>query len=112
MQTARFHHRSKKDSRIQVFHTENGGAPTARNIGIEKAKGKYFYFLDSDDWAEPTMLEDMYNLAERDNAQLVVAGDFIDTYYNKNEYHTDNLLVDDIVYKSSAPNKFQFLINI
>ncbi len=93
---------AKNDSRIQVFHTENGGAPTARNIAIEKAKGKYFYFLDSDDWAEPTMLEDMYNLAERDNAQLVVAGYFIDTYYSDTEYRTDNLLVDDIVYTNSS----------
>lgn len=90
-----------KDSRLQVFHTENGGAPTARNIAIEKAKGKYFYFLDSDDWAEPTMLEDMYDLAERDNAQLVVAGYYIDTYYNDTEYQTDNLLVDDVVYSNS-----------
>ena len=71
---------AKKDSRIHVIHKENGGAPSARNMAIDIAKGKYMYFMDSDDWAEPTMLEDMYNLAERDRAQLVVAGFFIDTY--------------------------------
>lgn len=92
---------AKKDSRITVFHTENGGAPAARNYAIERAKGKYFYFMDSDDWAEPEMLEDMYNLAERDNAQLVVAGFFIDTYYTDTEYRTDNLLVEAAVYKNS-----------
>lgn len=92
---------AKKDSRITVFHTENGGAPAARNYAIERAKGKYFYFMDSDDWAEPEMLSDMYALAERDNAQLVVAGFFIDTYYTDNEYRTDNLLVESAVYKNA-----------
>ena len=90
-----------KDSRIQVFHKENGGAPSARNHVIGKAKGKYMYFMDSDDWAEPTMLQDMYELAERDNAELVVAGYFIDTYYNDTEYRTDNQLVSDVVYTNA-----------
>lgn len=65
------------------------------------------YFMDSDDWAEPTMLEDMYNLAKRDNAQLVVAGFFIDTYYDKDQYMTDDYVVEDAVY----PNKEEFRKN-
>lgn len=87
-----------KDPRIKVIHKENGGAPSARNVAIDMAKGEYMYFLDSDDWAEPTMLEDMYNLAKRDNAQLVVAGFYIDTYYNDTEYRQDDYLVEDAVY--------------
>ncbi|MBQ0135687.1 MAG: glycosyltransferase family 2 protein, partial [Oscillospiraceae bacterium] len=54
---------AKNDNRIIVIHKENGGAPTARNVAIDQAKGKYFYFMDSDDWTEPTMLEDMVTLA-------------------------------------------------
>lgn len=80
-----------KDPRIQVFHTENGGAAAARNVAIPKARGKYFYFLDSDDWAEPTMLEDMVKLAEKHRAQLVVTGYFIDTYYSDTEYVTQEM---------------------
>lgn len=80
-----------KDPRIQVFHIENGGAAAARNFVIPKAKGKYLYFLDSDDWAEPTMLEDMVKLAEEHHAQLVVTGYFIDTYYNSTDYVTQEL---------------------
>lgn len=87
-----------KDSRIRVIHKENGGAPSARNMAIEQAKGEYMYFLDSDDWAEPTMLEDMYKLAKRDNAQLVVAGFYIDTYIGNGEFMTDDYYVDDAVY--------------
>ena len=87
-----------KDERITVFHQENSGAPSARNLAIGKATGEYMYFMDSDDWAEKTMLEDMYTLAKRDNAQLVVAGYYIDTYYSDTEYHTDNQQVEDAVY--------------
>lgn len=39
-----------KDSRIQVIHQPNGGQSSARNIGIELAKGDYIIFIDSDDW--------------------------------------------------------------
>lgn len=96
-----------KDSRIKVIHKENGGAPSARNMAIEIAKGEYFYFLDSDDWAEPTMLEDMYNLAKRDNAQLVVAGFYIDTYIGNGQFMTDNYVVEDFV----CPDKETFRKN-
>lgn len=96
-----------KDERIHVIHKENGGAPSARNVAIDIAKGEYMYFMDSDDWAEPTMLEDMYNLAKRDNAQLVVAGFYIDTYYTDTEYRQDDFVVADAVY----PNKEAFRKN-
>lgn len=93
---------AEKDSRITVIHKENGGAPSARNVAIDKAKGKYMYFMDADDWTEPTMLEDMYNLAERDNAQLVVAGYYIDTYYSDTEKFTQEQFCEEAVYKNSS----------
>ena len=46
-----------KDSRIQVFHKENGGSSSARNFGIQNAKGDYLGFVDSDDFIEPDMYE-------------------------------------------------------
>ncbi len=46
-----------KDSRIQVFHKENGGSSSARNLGIQNAKGDYLGFVDSDDYIEPDMYE-------------------------------------------------------
>ena len=65
---------AKNDSRITVIHKENGGAPSARNAAIPLAKGKYMYFMDSDDWAEPNMLEDMYNLAEKTMRSMLLRG--------------------------------------
>lgn len=89
---------AKTDKRIRVIHKENGGAASARNTAIEQAVGEYFYFLDSDDWAEPDMLEEMYYLARRDRAQLVVSGFYIETYYSDEEYLSLDVKEADAVY--------------
>lgn len=91
---------AEKDSRITVIHKENGGAPSARNAAIPKARGEYLYFVDSDDWAEPTMFEDMYSLAKKNNAQLVVAGYYIDTYYSDTEFYTQEQTLPGKEFKS------------
>ena len=46
---------AKEDSRIRVFHKENGGSSSARNLAIREAKGEYIGFIDSDDYIEPDM---------------------------------------------------------
>ena len=46
-----------EDSRIRVFHKENGGSSAARNFGMKLARGEYFGFVDSDDYIEPGMYE-------------------------------------------------------
>ena len=63
---------SQKDSRIKVLKQEHNGAGAARNLGIEIAKGKYIQFLDSDDYFEPNMLEELYNTAEKFGADMAV----------------------------------------
>ena len=91
---------AKNDSRIKVIHQENAGAPAARNVAIDLAVGEYMYFMDSDDWAEPTMLEDMYNIAQQNDRQLVVAGYYIDTYYTDEEKFTQEQVVPSVIYKT------------
>ena len=46
-----------EDDRVRVFHKENGGSSSARNLGIREAKGEYLGFIDSDDYIEPDMYE-------------------------------------------------------
>ena len=48
---------AKEDERIRVFHKENGGSSSARNVGIREARGEYLGFIDSDDYIEPDMYE-------------------------------------------------------
>ena len=65
---------ARKDSRIRVIHKENGGLSSARNAGIDIARGEYFGFVDSDDWIEPDMYETMLSLAVKHDAGMVCAG--------------------------------------
>ncbi len=65
---------AKKDSRVRVFHKENGGLSNARNYGIEKASGEYIGFVDSDDWLEPEMYETLINVAKENRADIVNCG--------------------------------------
>lgn len=49
-----------KDNRFHVIHKKNGGTSSARNAGIEAATGAFVGFLDSDDWPEPDMYENLH----------------------------------------------------
>lgn len=48
-----------EDARVKVIHKENGGASSARNVGLDIATGRYFAFVDSDDYILPDMYEHM-----------------------------------------------------
>lgn len=62
----------EKDDRFVIIQQPHSGAFEARNKGIKFAEGKYIQFLDSDDYFEPNLLEEMFNRAEKFNADLVV----------------------------------------
>lgn len=65
---------AEKDARIKVIHKENGGLSSARNAGLDIASGEYITFVDSDDWIDPKMYEDMLASAECENSDIVVCG--------------------------------------
>lgn len=46
-----------KDLRVRVFHKENGGVSSARNLGLDHAVGDFVMFVDSDDWIAADCLE-------------------------------------------------------
>lgn len=62
----------KKDSRIIVIHKKNGGLSSARNAGIDVAKGEYIGFVDSDDYIEPFMYEKLFQAVSENQCKLAV----------------------------------------
>lgn len=65
---------AEKDCRIRVIHKTNGGLSSARNAGIDIAQGDYLGFVDSDDWIEPDMYEELLRNAATCSADIAVCG--------------------------------------
>lgn len=59
-------------TKIFGFTKENGGLSDARNFGIDRAKGQFLGFVDSDDYVSETMFEEMYNLAIKYDAEMTI----------------------------------------
>lgn len=62
---------SYSDERISVIHKFNGGLSDARNVGIEFASGDYLVFVDSDDWLDLDMIDLLYRVHKRTDADIV-----------------------------------------
>ena len=64
---------AKTDERVVVIHKENSGVSDTRNQGIERAKGTYLQFVDSDDALDPDYTQNLVQAALQHNADLVIA---------------------------------------
>ncbi len=72
----------KYPNKIMYLEKENGGLSDARNFAIPYATGEYIAFLDADDYVELNMYEKMYELAKKENSDMVEC-DFYWEYPNK-----------------------------
>ena len=76
---------AEKDFRVRVFHKENGGVSSARNLGLKEAKGDYIGFVDADDYIDKTMYETLLNYLITEEADISVC-----SYYQEDasgEFH-------------------------
>lgn len=75
---------AEKYSFVIIVDKQNGGHGSTINIGIEKARGKYFRVLDSDDWFDTDQFVRFVLDLERTNCDMIVSWGYIDyTYKNK-----------------------------
>ena len=87
---------AKMYENIKVIHKENGGLSSARNAGINIAKGKYLCFIDSDDFIEKDMLEYLLDKAQKFNSDIAACG--YDVIYNNEKNQQVMRIQSDTVY--------------
>ena len=87
----------KEDIRVSVIDLGDEGVSYCRNLGIEKANGKYIMFVDSDDWIDFNMVEVMYKKAEENNIDLVMCS-YIREFKDHSKEKIFNL-PEEIIYK-------------
>lgn len=92
-----------EDKRIKVFHKKNEGLGKARNTGIKKATGKYYMFVDSDDYIDSTIIENLYTKLNEKKADTCIGG-FKRVYADKTEVFS-NIYADQTFYGTDVVNK-------
>lgn len=66
--------RAQRDSRFRLVSRHNAGVSAARNIGIDEARGKWIYFIDADDMAQPQSLSRLLDTGVATDADIVIGG--------------------------------------
>ncbi|WP_294368366.1 glycosyltransferase family 2 protein [uncultured Clostridium sp.] len=106
---------SKRDNRIKVIHKKNEGLGLARNTGLEYINGKFVTFIDSDDYVDTNLIEELYYNLKNNNADTCIGGFkrvndlgkiIFKESYEKNTYE-DNYIKNNLLMKmlGSSPEK-------
>ena len=102
---------ARKDSRILVIHKENGGVSAARNTGLEAATGEYIGFVDSDDWIDSDMYENLLCLLLQHGADIAQSGIVFEKESTHWEMYTPNQPVFCECKTSSFPGETWILFS-
>lgn len=90
----------KYPGRIWLFSESNSGPSSAKNMGIEKARGEYLVFVDSDDFVNKNYVSDLYNMIQNSGADIAIMGYTV-------LYEKDNSTIDVL-----PQNKNKEVVNI
>lgn len=78
---------AKQDDRIKVYDKPNGGASSARNLGLKHVKGRYIVFADIDDFVARNYLENLYSVAKEENYDIVQCNyEIVNNQYQEEKY--------------------------
>lgn len=89
----------QKDNRVRVIHKKNGGLSSARNAGIDIAKGKYISFIDSDDYIDTNMIETLLNIINNYKAEIAICNRYY-VFENEKKYIRYDDKITDLVMNS------------
>ncbi|MDO4413670.1 MAG: glycosyltransferase family 2 protein [Erysipelotrichaceae bacterium] len=102
-----------KDKRIRVIHQKNSGIASARNTGIDEAKGSYICWVDSDDYISRYLLEDLYHTVQSEDVPIAVCeyiqGPDRDYQFKKYEEQAEMISVQkafEFLYEKDGHNTF------
>ena len=103
---------AEKDARVRVFHKPNGGVSSARNLGLDNAKGKWITFVDADDRCSCNYLEHLLSKVD-DDTDLIISyavicdstGEKAEVYpeYRVNATNFERLFVDSDMHWHTSP---------
>lgn len=111
-----------EDARVRVIHQRNAGVSAARNAGLDIADGEYVTFVDSDDYIDPQMYEEMMRIAGQFDCDVVMCdcvkefGDHTEVYSHdirpgyygiqqlKEEYYPHLLVAENVEYPPTISN--------
>lgn len=85
---------SSSHPQMRLIHKSNGGSSSARNAGIEEARGKYVGFVDSDDWIDSSMYSRLHTLATRYDAPIVLT----ELTFSDQSRQSDNIGLKEGIY--------------
>lgn len=97
------------DTRVRVFHKPNEGISATRNLGLDNANGDWIAFVDSDDWIERDMYEQMHSAAMNNKVEMVCC-DLLMEHKDNSEVLTYNNEFDDhkLMYDCLAPISVEY----
>lgn len=96
--------KNKYPNIIKIFDKVNGGQASARNYALPFAQGEYLGFVDSDDWVDSTMYEEMYEKAEKEDADIVIC-DMVDHFPDRTVCYPSSRFENKFKVTPSACNK-------
>lgn len=100
----------KQDKRIVLINQKNSGSPAgARNTGLQKVKGKYVMFIDSDDEIDLKIVEKMFVKIQKTNSDLITCGF---KYHRLSDDSTAEIFTNPVTKKHQEENSISYIVRL